>query len=141
MNTMNAEGFLNNAPELPILREHSIIGTLKLTVKKNEWVYLDYFIYEVKDFMIPAVHSYEYVAEVLDCEFENHEDRQVISIVFSTDLDAKTEEEAAMEVGYRLQSHMLNFKQIEVKEYGKDGESYEFEVIHASISFDLDTFN
>lgn len=138
---MNTEEFLNNAPELPILREHSIIGTLKLTVKKNEWVYLDYFIYEVKDFMIPAVHSYEYVAEVLDCEFENHEDRQVIEIVFSIKIDAETEEEAAIEVGYRLQSHMLDFKQIEIKECGKDGESYEFEVIHASISFDLDTFN
>lgn len=141
MNTMNAEGFLNNAPELPILREHYVAGELKLTVKKNEWLFLDNIIHDVPDFIIPTVHSYEYIAEVLNCDFYNYEDRQVISIVFSIDLDAKTEEEAAMEVGYRLQSHMLNFKQIEVKEYGKDGESYEFEVIHASISFDLDTFN
>lgn len=139
MNTMNAEGFLNNAPELSILREHYIGGELKLTVKKNEWLFLDNILHDVPDFIIPFSHSYSYFAEVLNYDFYNYEDRQVISIVFSTELDAKTEEEAAIEVGYRLQSHMLNFKQIGVKEYGKDGESYEFEVMHASISFD--TFN
>ena len=116
----------------------SVAGELKLTVKKNEWLFLDNILHDVPNFIIPFSHSYSYFAEVLDYDFYNYDDRQVIHIVFITNLYAKTKEEAELEIAYKLQAHFLDIKDIKIKEtYGE--ETYEFEVIHDVLTFDIET--